>query len=344
VTEETSAAYLQYDVNTQILGKGVRANAGIRYYSTDLTSDGSLNTGTSLQPVSIKHKYHGWLPALNVAVDVNEGMVARFSANRDISRPALGDLAAAGSLTTAPFGGTISTGNPNLTPFTSDSVEGSLEFYDGKVGAFTIGVFYKKLKSFITSQTSVVPYSTTGFPLSFLLPGQDGSIMYNVSHPVNGPGADIQGLEASFQRDFTFLPAPFDHLGVVANATYADGSSPVIISGQSVTLPLFQLSKYSANATIYYETDTWGMRLSTAYRDKYLTGAGGNGNIGDGIKSTNNIDFAAHYNVMPKLKLTLEGINLSNEHTIQYTDIAAKRTTVNTSAGRTLLIGATYEF
>jgi TonB-dependent receptor len=344
VTEETKAAYLQYNLNTEILGKGVRANAGVRYYSTDLTSDGTLNTGTSLQPVSIKHKYNGWLPAFNLAVDVNDGMVARFSANRDISRPALGDLAAAGSLTTAPFGGTISTGNPNLTPFTSDSIEGSLEFYDGKVGSFTIGVFYKKLKSFITSQTSIMPYSETGYPLSFLLPGQDGSIMYNVSRPVNGPGADIQGLEVAFQRDFTFLPAPFDHLGVVANGTYADGSTPVLISGQSVTLPLSQLSKYSANATIYYETDTWGMRLSTAYRDKYLDGAGGNGNIGSGYKATNNIDFAAHYNVLPGLKLTLEGINLSNEHSVQFTDVATERTTVNVSSGRTILIGATYEF
>ena len=344
VTEETKAAYLQYDLNTEILGKGVRANAGARYYTTDLTSDGMLNTGTSLQPVSIQHKYHGFLPAFNLAVDVNDGMVARISANRDISRPALGDLAAAGSLTTAPFGGTISTGNPNLKPFTSDSVEGSLEFYDGKVGSFTIGVFYKKLKSFITSQTSIMPYSQTGFPLSFLLPGQDGSIPYNVTTPVNGAGADIQGLEIAFQRDFTFLPAPFDHLGVVANGTYADGSSPVIISGQSVTLPLFQLSKYTANATIYYETDKWGMRLSSAYRDKYLDGAGGNGNIGSGIKAQNNYDFAAHYNVMPKLKLTLEGLNLSNQHTIQYTDITTKRITVNTSAGRTILIGATYEF
>ena len=344
VTEETQAAYLQYDLNTTILGKGVRANAGLRYYSTDLTSEGMLNTGTSLQPVSIKHKYDSVLPALNVAVDINDGMVARFSANRDISRPAPGDLAAAGSLTTAPFGGTISTGNPNLTPFTSDSMEGSLEFYDGRVGFFSVGVFYKKLKSFITSQTSVMPYSQTGYPLSFLLPGQDGSIMYNVSHPVNGPGADIQGLEIAFQRDFDFLPAPFDHLGVVANGTYADGSSPVLISGNWVTLPLINLSKYSANATIYYETDTWGMRLSSAYRDKYLTGAGGNGNIGDGVKATNNIDFSAHYNVTPGLKLTLEGINLSNQHVIQYTDVTAQRTTVNVSSGRTILIGATYEF
>jgi iron complex outermembrane receptor protein len=344
VTEETKAAYLQYDLNTTLWGYGIRANAGLRYYSTELTSDGSLNTGTTLQPVSVGHTYHGLLPSLNIAANVTDQLVARFSANRDISRPALSDLAAAGSLTTAPFGGSISTGNPNLKPFTSDSAEASLEYYDGRVGFFSAGVFYKKLKSFITSQTSVVPYSSTGFPVSFLLPGQDGSILYNVSHPVNGPGADIKGVEVAFQRDFDFLPAPFNHLGVVANGTYADGSSPVIFSGVPINLPLFNLSKYSANATLYYETETWGVRISEAYRDKYLIGAGGNGNIGEGIKATNNVDFAAHYNVTPHLKMTLEGINLTNQHTIQYTDVAAKRIEVNTSSGRTFLFGATYEF
>ena len=344
VTEETAAAYLQYDLDTTVADHRVRANAGLRYYSTQLTSAGTLNTGTSLQPVSISHRYNGVLPAINVAVNLTDQVVARFSANRDISRPALSDLAAAGSLTTAPFGGTISTGNPNLRPFTSDAAEGSIEFYQGRVGFFSVGVFYKKLASFITSQTSVVPYSSTGFPLSFLLPGQDGTILYNVSHPVNGPGATIKGVEVAFQRDFNFLPAPFDHLGVVANATYADGSSPVIFSGVPVSLPLFNLSKYTVNATLYYETDQWGVRVSDAYRDKYLLGAGGNGNFGEGIKATNNVDFAAHYNLTDHLKLTLEGINLTDEHTIQFSDVSAKRTLVNTSSGRTFLFGATYEF
>jgi TonB-dependent receptor len=344
VTEETSAAYLQYDLDTMVADHKVRANAGLRYYSTDLTSAGTLNTGTSLSAVSIHHNYNGVLPAANLAVSVTDEVLVRLSANRDISRPALSDLAAAGSLTTAPFGGTISTGNPNLRPFTSDAVEGSVEFYQGRVGFFSVGVFYKKLDSFITTQTSVVPYSTTGFPLSFLLPGQDGSILYNVSHPVNGAGATIKGVEVAFQRDFDFLPAPFDKFGVVANGTYADGSSPVIFSGVPISLPLLNLSKYTFNATLYYETDTWGARISEAYRDPYLIGAGGNGNIGEGIKAQRNLDAAAHYNVTRHLKLTLEGINLTDEHIIQYTDITAKRIEVNTSAGRTILFGATYEF
>ncbi|HEX3363910.1 TonB-dependent receptor [Phenylobacterium sp.] len=344
VTEETTAAYLQYDVDTTVADFPVKANAGLRYYSTDLTSAGTLNTGTSLQPVSISHNYSGLLPALNIAVSATHDLLLRFSANRDISRPALSDLAAAGSLTTAPFGGTISTGNPNLRPFTSDAVEGSVEFYQGRIGFFSVGLFYKKLDSFITTQTSVVPYASTGFPLSFLLPGQDGSILYNVSHPVNGPGAAIKGVEVALQRDFDFLPAPFNHLGVIANGTYADGSSPVIFSGAPINLPLLNLSKYTANATLYYETAKWGVRVSEAYRDKYLIGAGSNGNIGEGIEATNNIDFAAHYNVTPHLKATLEGINLTDQHIIQYTDITAKRIEVNTISGRTFAFGATFEF
>ena len=100
ITEQTVAGYLQYDLNTVVLGYQVKANAGVRYYSTDLTSTGSLNVGGALQPVAVEHHYQGALPAANLAVYVRPDLVARLSANRDISRPALSDLAAAGTITT----------------------------------------------------------------------------------------------------------------------------------------------------------------------------------------------------------------------------------------------------
>ena len=86
------------------------------------------------------------------------------------------------------------------------------------------------------------------------------------------------------------------------------------------------------------------MRVSEAYRGKYLDSAGGNGNVGEGYEATNNVDFSAHYNITPHLKATLEGLNLTNQHIIQYTDITAKRIEVNTSSGRTFLFGMTAEF
>ena len=345
INERTIAAYLQYDLNMMAWDHRIKANAGLRYYTTDLTSAGSISTAaTGLQPVSVTPTYRGVLPALNVAFFVQPDLIARFSANRDISRPALSDLAAAGTISTAPFGGSLSIGNPNLKPFTADSVEGSLEYYDGKVGFFSLGVFYKKLNSFISSTTTVEPYSTTGYPLSFLLPGQSGSILYNVTQPVNVNGADIKGVEAAAQHDFDFLPAPLDHFGIAVNGTYADGSAPAIINTVSVNLPLVNLSKWTANATLYYETSRWGARISEAYRGPYLDSAGANGNIGEGYEATNNVDFTAHYNITKNFKATLEGLNLTNQHIIQFTDLQAHRIEVNTSSGRTILWGVTYEY
>ena len=344
VSEKTFAAYVEYELNTALMGFPVRANAGVRYFSTDLTSQGMLNTGTSLVPVAIVHHYNDFLPAANIAVDLNQDMVARFSIDRNISRPALSDLAAAGTLTTRPTGGSISAGNPNLKPFMADSIEASLDYYEGHTGYASIGVFYKNMESFITTTTKEVPYNTTGYPVSFLLQGEDPSTLFDYSAPINGKGAVIAGVEAALQKDFDFLPAPFDHLGVQGNVTYADGNTGVIFSGSTISLPLINLSKLATNFTLYYETDTWGIRVSDAYRSRYLDSAGGGGNIGDAFRPTNNVDLAAHYNVSDRLKVIVEGINLTNQPIKQYEDVTAKRPEVDTTSGETFTFGITYDF
>jgi iron complex outermembrane receptor protein len=86
VLEATTAAYLQYNLDARVLDYRVKANAGFRYYSTDLTSGGSLSNGANLEPVDIKHTYDGILPAANVAFYAKPNLVFRVSANRDISR------------------------------------------------------------------------------------------------------------------------------------------------------------------------------------------------------------------------------------------------------------------
>jgi len=226
----------------------------------------------------------------------------------------------------------------------ADSLEASLEYYEGKSGYASIGVFYKNMENMITTTTKLVPYSSTGYPISFLFDPSNPDVLYNYSAPVNGRGAHIAGLEAALQKDFDFLPHPFDGFGFTGNVTYADGNNPIIYSGTAFTMPMMNLSKLSANATLYYETVEWGARLSTAYRSKYLTGAGGYGNFGEGIKATNNIDFAAHYNVSDKLKLVVEGLNLTNQAISQYNDIKAQRLLVRTKSGATFTFGVTYEF
>ena len=344
VDEETWSGYAQYDLDTYIGDIRLRANAGVRYYSTDLTSSGHLATSGGLQPVVITTNSKGWLPAANVALDVAKDVVLRLSANRDVNRPALGDLAAAGSITTRPNGGSVSFGNPFLQPYKATSVEGSVEYYMDRTGFASVGFFYKHMDSFTTPTTKQLPYGQTGLPLSLLIQGEDANTIFDVSQPINGPGANIKGVEAAFQHDFTFLPGALKHLGLVANGTWFDGHQKAVINGATVTIPLFNLSKWAANATLYYDTAQWGARVSTAYRSHYLTSAGGGGNVGDGIHGTNNIDFQAHYNITPRLKLVVEGINVTNEAIRQFADLNANRTEVYTTSGRTFTFGFTAEF
>ncbi|MES1971720.1 MAG: TonB-dependent receptor [Pseudomonadota bacterium] len=352
VDEKTWSGFAQVDLDTQIAGMHLRGNAGLRYYSTDLTSAGHLtapvNGVNTLVPVVIRTNSSGWLPAANLALDVAKDVVLRLSASRNVNRPALADLAAAGTLTTRPNGGSATFGNPFLKPYKATSVEGSIEYYMDRTGFASIGFFYKHMDSFITSSSTTIPYSQTGLPLSLLIQGQDGNTPYDVSRPINGPGADIKGIEVAFQHDFTFLPAPFDHLGVVANGTWFDGHQKAIYTSgtttRTETLPLFNLSKWAANATLYYEDKDWGVRVSDAYRSQYLTNAGNVANTGDGIKGTNNVDFQAHYNITPKIRLVAEGLNLTNQAIRQFADINADRTEVYTTSGRTFTFGVSAEF
>ncbi|NWN13299.1 TonB-dependent receptor, partial [Escherichia coli] len=93
-----------------------------------------------------------------------------------------------------------------LKPYKATSVEGSIEWYMDRTGFASVGFFYKNMDSFISPSTVTIPYGQTGLPLSLLIQGQDASTPYDVSQPINGPGADIKGVEVAFQHDFTFLP------------------------------------------------------------------------------------------------------------------------------------------
>jgi iron complex outermembrane receptor protein len=342
--EKTYGAYLQYDLNTQLGSVGLRANFGVRYYHTDLGSSGTALVGGVLVPVDVTNSYDGFLPAANLAFDISRSLVFRLSGNRNLSRPALNDMRAAGTLNLATFGGTVAAGNPNLAPFKADSVETSLEYYDGQRGSLAIGAFYKKMDSYITSETRLVAYDTTGYPAALLPPGVSPSVLVNYTRPINGPGASIKGIEIAAKRDFDFLPAPFDKLGVLGNVTLARGSSDVFYSGVAVRLPLPTLSKFSSNATLYYDTDHWGVRGSLATRSRYRWGDGGNGNIGEYIKGTTNLDASAYVNLTRQFKLSLDVINITDEPIVQYADGTAKRVMTNTVSGRTFAFGGTMRF
>ena len=188
----------------------------------------------------------------------------RFSATQNLNRPGLGSMAAEGSAFQDSSGKiTASRGNPNLEPYKDNTLDFAVEYYFGDVGLMSASLFHKDIKNFIeTVRFTDVPFSETGVPYS-TIPGATASTIVNeFSMPVNKEGrVELTGLELAAQSHLSFLPAPFDNLGVVANYTYID--MPDDLTG---------ISKTSYNATVYYETDRWGARASLNYRDKWYTG------------------------------------------------------------------------
>jgi iron complex outermembrane receptor protein len=355
VVEETKALYATYEYDLLLPDSELRASFGLRYFDTDIQSSGIVNGS---EYVTVERDYDGLLPTLNVAWYATESLVLRASAGKNVTRPTLGSLSVSGTVNTDPLFGSsglsINAGNPGLQPFETINMEASVEYYFDEVGYASVTYFQKEIDNFIATNVSPIAYGDTGYPLSLIegMVDENGNAqtpdtLYTFSQPQNLAESDFSGWEIALQRDFDFLPAPFDNLGAIVNYTYSDGESlhNILVDGESVEVyrPFYGLSENIYNATMYYETENWGMRVSAAYRDDYLTQVETSSSDQDeaGFHGTTYWDFSAFYNVNDNLKVTLEGINLSDEREEQYSD-SDDRLYNTTVSGRTFYLGLTY--
>ncbi|MCR5874978.1 TonB-dependent receptor [Phenylobacterium sp. J426] len=333
VEEDTTAGYAQLDWRAEVGGMTLRGNVGARAYETELTSSGVVSAG----PVTVSNTYSGVLPAFNAVLEVTPELQVRVAAAQNINRPSLTAYAMNGTVSRDANSGfvTVNVGNPELDPYTSDEFDAAAEWYFGGVGMLAAGVFHKKIDGFVVSErVTNVPYSTTGLPDN-LIAGVTGSTNVNeFTRPVNLNDAELTGVELSLQTDFFFLPGFMSDMGVVANATFID-SKTTYPNGQ--TGPIWGMSDTTYNVTLYYETSKWGVRVSSNYRSDYPIDQGG-------FRSTTYVDAAAFYQLTDKIRLTVDGINLTDEREIQYNGLQAKRLWNETSSGRTVFVGANVQF
>ncbi|WP_294331150.1 TonB-dependent receptor [uncultured Sphingomonas sp.] len=344
VTESTGAGYGQLEWNAPLGGMRLRGNIGLRAYFTDLDSTGLLTNSndTPIGSNTTHSHYSGVLPTLNAVLEVTPSFLIRVAAAKNINRPGLSSVAAAGSANADSGKITASVGNPNLKPYKDNSVEASVEWYFGKVGLISVGVFHKDIRNLVVSQTlKNVPFGSTGLPLS-TLPGVTAATNVDeFTQPINQAKAYVTGVELAAQSNFTFLPAPFDKLGMAANLTLLDSNAPY----KGTDNPIPGLSNTNANATLYYETGRWGIRGSLNYRSSYLRTAydGTDPTSKDGFDGTVYVDAAAFFNVTERVRLTLDAINLTNATEVQFNSIY-HRLHNETRSGTTVFAGIGVKF
>ena len=365
VEEDDTGVYVQFEFEADLGNVPVRGNVGVRYVETDQTTTGWARTAAGSSLLSIDHDYSSTLPALNLVADITDEFLIRFGAAKAMTRVNLGQLNPGLTLSIAGNNKTVTAGNPFLDPFEADTYDLSFEWYFAEESLVSLGVFYKDIGTFVQTIRATGTFSENPFGLAdstaiaqctAQLPGFDPSAPgateacldgWGFNLPTNTPGGDLKGVEVSFQQPFSFLPSFWSDFGVQLNYTYVDSEVAYLDTTGAVAAEetLTGLSNNSANATLYYDNGIFSARVSTAYRDEYLTTVPGrNNNDVEGTAETINVDFSSSWAVTDSLDLTLEALNLTDEFEDQWVDSVGNRLNYYHHTGRQYFLGARYKF
>lgn len=353
INEDITSLYMDFTFESEIGDMPVMFNFGARYAETDIevaavqslisdvvpTSDLTLfsNRFGPATDFSDASSYSDLLPSLNVKLDVTDDMVVRFAAYDSLTRPTMSQLSPATN-----FGEprqqnlTAQGGNPALTPFSSENVDLSFEWYYSDDSLASLAFFKKEVQNFIITQVGDETYTLTDrtapdFRCSDALcaPGaltdpQDatrdivatteelnGSTeVYRVTRPQNGDEAEVTGFELAMTHIFD------NGFGIQANATFVD-SDAQIDADSTQSFALEGLGD-SQNLILFYEAERWQVRLAYNNRDDFLqvldnTALGGSTGEPVNTDAYAQWDISGSYDINDDFTLFFEGINITEE-------------------------------
>lgn len=327
VEEKIAAGYVRADYGFALGSVDVTGNLGVRYVHTDQVASGTLTIGTAPTPASFPKTFNNWLPSFNLRAELSPTLVARLAASRVLTRPNMTQSAPQISVSTdAPTG---SGGNPELVPFLATQFDGSLEWYFNRKGSLTAALFYKAMDNYITQQN-----------INVEIPGR-GTIL--LSTQVNGGDAKVYGAEAAYNQVFTFLPRPFDGLGIQASYTHTSVQANYTAGARTIEDQLIGLSKDSFNLVGFYDYGPVSARLSYVWRDKYLSGTGSTTQTPSYVAAFGSLDGNLSFRVTDKTTVSLEAINIAGARQYSYNDDPLRYGEIH-YWGRTILFGVRTEF
>ncbi|CAN7468262.1 TonB-dependent receptor [Massilia sp. LjRoot122] len=331
IDERIAATYLRLDYATQLMGKEVEGNVGVRYTRTRDRSTGlarySVRTATapgastftdvviSNSVATVENTYNDVLPSFNGAVWlIDNKLVTRVGWAKAMARPRMDFLAPNATCIRGSgnpqFGGDgnddCTAGNPDLKPYRSTNTDLSFEYYPGQDSQLSLAFFKKDISSYVMERVL-----TRGVDLF-----KNGEL-FDVTQPVNGEGATTKGVEIAGRTALTFLPGWLSGFGIDANYTrmnykYASGTERLNVLDNTV-LPYPGMSKNAYNLSLWYDQGPINARVAYSYRDRFFTG--NNDVSGNPVfeAKTGYLDAKIQYRYNDNITFALEGKNLTDE-------------------------------
>jgi TonB-dependent receptor len=186
-------------------------------------------------------------------------------------------------------------GNPDLSPIKSTNYDVSLEYYPNRTSMAAVSGFYRTLDGYIQAYGSSETI---------------GGSNYTVTRPRSTHNGYLQGMEASYQYFFDFLPAAFKGLGFQANYTYIEGKTENPLTNQRDMIA--QVSKDSYNVILIYENGPFSSRLAYNWRGRFIDSFNQSGIQPSTVwvQPTERLDFSASYAISKQVTLTFDATNI----------------------------------
>ncbi|PCK31262.1 TonB-dependent receptor [Pseudoalteromonas piscicida] len=319
--EDNFAAYVMAEFSAE----NIRGNFGLRYISTDVSSDyyavdfdglakglyaeGGVREGYQAYETELtteKGSYNDVLPSVNIVFDLSEDLILRTSASQVISRANYADMFARQEQTgyndDLALNEVLVKGSPALKPFKATQADLSLEWYYSPSALLSATYFVKDIATFTTA--TQVRNQSIGIVDNF------GNDNWTLSTKKNATGGDIRGVEFQWQNSFD------NGLGYVLNYTFVDADADPENYADTVA-EFSDSSKHSVNLVGFYEADNYTLRAAYNWRSEYM--------IREGAKFYGNrmhddygtLDLTATYTFSDNIGFTLEVVNLLEEDSIQ---------------------------
>nr|WP_303649690.1 TonB-dependent receptor [Asticcacaulis machinosus] len=203
----------------------------------------------------------------------------------------------------------VEKGNPDLKPMEAVNYDLSLEWYNGKTGAYSVAVYYKDIKNFLfRSSSSNVRDGTSS-------ENEDPNGVA-VLMPNNGKKATVQGMEVSARQIFHWLPSPLDGFGVGFNGTFQTSEA---VTGMSwhpdgYKLPLMETPERVLNLELFYEKYGWEGYIAVNHQSEMLEGIQDFGN-NPYEQDYTFVDMKVRKALTKKATVSLDVQNMFDEHT-----------------------------
>jgi iron complex outermembrane recepter protein len=294
--DDTKAGYLRLDFTplTNVVIAG-----GFRYEdrNTDSINRQPVVNNVIQAPIAAKFTDKRWYPSVNVKYTPRPNVVFRLGAANSIGLPDYNVLLPGPpSVTPADIAsnvrGRVNIYNPKLQPYKVANFDAGVEYYFSRSGVVQFSVFRKDFKNYIVTATQTLTNDIAtelGIdPRSINGAVADYDVTYNFNVPEPG---HYTGIEVGYAQNLTFLPKPFNTLGIQINGTIMSIDpirTNVVFSSTDAALNravLQQVQKSMENAAVKqalnvqlnYSIGKFGLNIVSNYTGHVLKSGSGTG-------------------------------------------------------------------